>query len=152
VTLAIDPGPTESAYIKLREGRPLFYGKVPNEMLLEAIPRYVGPLVIEQVACFGKPVGADILETVFWSGRFAQAWGKEFHRIKRHEVKMHLCHATAKVTDAVIRQAIIDMFGGKDRAIGKKANPGPLYHIKADVWQALALGITFEQTRQLAAK
>jgi len=44
--------------------------------------------------------------------------------------------------DASIRQALIDRFGGKDAAIGRKASPGPLHGIAADVWSALALAVT----------
>ena len=37
----------------------------------------------------------------------------------RQEVKLHLCNS-ARAKDANIRQALIDRFGGKDKAIGRK--------------------------------
>jgi hypothetical protein len=43
--------------------------------------------------------------------------------------------------DANIRQAILDRFGGKEKAIGKKANPGPLYGVKSHLWSALAVAL-----------
>ena len=41
----------------------------------------------------------------------------------------------------------IDKFGGsKETAIGKKANPGPLYGVKKDIWAALAVAVTWAET------
>jgi len=62
-------------------------------------------------------------------------------RITRNEVKLHLCNST-RVKDAGIRQVIIDRFGGKAIAIGKKANPGPFYGVKSHLWSALAVAVT----------
>jgi hypothetical protein len=63
-------------------------------------------------------------------------------------VKLHLCKST-KANDASIRQALIDRYGpGKERAIGTKKAPGPLYGVKADVWAALALAVTWHDTRE----
>jgi len=61
-------------------------------------------------------------------------------------VKLHLCKVS-QAKDMHIRQALIDMYGGKDAAIGKKATPGPLYAVKSHAWAALALGITVRETR-----
>ena len=47
------------------------------------------------------------------------------------------------MTDLKYRAALIDRFGGKDKAIGCKSAPGPLYSVKADAWSALALATTF---------
>ena len=88
------------------------------------------------------PVGREVFDTVFWSGRFAQAWGASFALLPRREVKLHLCHS-AKATDATIRQALLDQFGGKERAIGTKKTPGPLYGIHKDLWSCLALAVTY---------
>jgi hypothetical protein len=86
---------------------------------------------------------------------------------------MHLCHQTKGVNDSVIRQRLIDKYGGKDKAIGGvrcpnckgkgwsgsgrpvcdvcqgekwKHPPGPLHGITADVWQALAVAVTFSES------
>jgi len=108
-------------------------------------------VVLEKVACYGMAVGETIFETVFWSGRFIQKlidlkseWGEEVHwdRIERREVKLHLC-GTMKAKDANIRQALIDRFGEP----GKKKSQGVLYGIKADQWAALAVGVTYAETR-----
>lgn len=150
--LAIDPGNKESAFVHYDEGRLIHFGKVPNDEMLAIVgERYADQLVIEQVAAMGMAVGEEVFETVFWSGRFSQAWGRPFHRVKRHAVKMHLCGNT-RAKDGNIRQAIIDRYGpGKDIAIGTKKAPGPLYGVSNDVWQALALAITFDATRKAVA-
>jgi hypothetical protein len=51
-----------------------------------------------------------------------------------------------KVNDAVIRQRLIDIFGpGKAVAIGTKKVKGPLWGLRSDEWQALALAVTFAE-------
>jgi hypothetical protein len=108
---------------------------------------------IEQIASYGMAVGAEVFETVYWSGRFAQAFGPErVDRIKRLEVKMHLCH-DSKAKDANIRAALIDRFGGPasirgpQKAKSKRGIPeapaGSLYGISKDTWSALAVALTW---------
>jgi hypothetical protein len=54
----------------------------------------------------------------------------------------HLCEFV-RANDANIRAALIDRFGpGKDKAVGRKATPGPLFGLKGDEWSALAIALT----------
>jgi hypothetical protein len=112
-------------------------------------------LVIEQVAGMGMPVGAEVFETVFWSGRFAQKWesqGGVWARLPRRAVKLALC-GSVRATDATIRQALVDRYGpGRAAAVGVKAKQGPLYGIKADLWQALALAVTYQQSEGVSGE
>lgn len=170
VILAIDPGPTESAWVlydthiqaMIRWGKDpnwmrtglIGWGKDPNWMLTGLIGSgFHERVAIEMIASFGMPVGAEVFQTCLLIGRLAQEW--QFHCpdanpnceepdfITRVEVKKHLCYRTAGVNDAVIRQALIDRFGpGKDKAIGRKATPGPLYGLSGDGWAALAVAVT----------
>ena len=145
--LAIDPGTRESAIVCLDAfGVPKRAAKYPNDVVLEFIDgarSQVHHCVIEMVASFGMPVGAEVFETVYWIGRFADRFGADWvTRITRNEVKNNLCHSS-RANDASIRQAIIDRFGGKEVAIGKKKNPGPLFGIAGDEWSALAVGLTY---------
>jgi len=145
--LAIDPGPVESAWVEWNGERVFGFGKIPNLELMgicrAAKGSYRKSCVIEMIASYGMPVGAEVFETCVWIGRFMEAFGADrCHRIPRIQVKSHLCHS-GKATDANIRQAIIDRFGGKEKAIGKKAAPGPLYGVSGDVWSALAVGLTW---------
>lgn len=142
--LAIDPGPEESAFVVFNRESIGYYGKRRNIDLLLAIENRdfeCHELVLERVASFGMPVGEEVFETVFWTGIFAQAWGGLYHRIKRHQVKMHLCQ-NMRAKDGNIRQALIDKFGGKQET--KKG--GTLHGISGDVWSALAVGITYLET------
>lgn len=146
--LAIDPGNEESAFVLYDRdtGKPHRFGKIVNDELLTLIAATEAPVVVEQVACMGMAVGAEVFETVFWSGRFCQQCEEttpyQWFRVKRHEVKQHLC-GNQRAKDANIRQALIDLYGGKAKAIGKKKTPGPLYGIAGDVWSALAVAVTF---------
>ncbi len=145
--LAIDPGPTESAWLKIdSEGMPATFGHDPNHIVLAVIGLHAGPVVIEMIASYGMPVGAEVFETCVWIGRFDPICRASF--LKRIEIKSHLCHS-AKANDSTIRQALIDRFGGSS-AIGRKATPGPLYGITGDVWAALAVAVTAWDRRQAA--
>ena len=151
IILALDPGPTRSALVRVCPAAvvPLMRD---NADMLEAV-RFAAltvpgaVLVIERVEGFGMPVGREVFETVWWSGRFAQAWrdasGAEAERLGRRDVKLHLC-GTSRAKDGNVRQALIDRFGpGKDVAIGKKKSQGPLYGISGDEWAALAVAVTW---------
>lgn len=141
--LAIDPGYIQSAIVEFDGSFIHDHRTVPNEQLLKELPCMVGILVIEQIAAMGMSVGEEVFETVFWTGRFAQSFHGECHRIKRHAIKMHLC-GNMRAKDPNIRQALLDRFGpGKERALGTKKAPGALYGIKGDEWAALAVAITW---------
>lgn len=150
--LAIDPGTVESGYVEwdVEANILLGFGNVENCRLLELIrPSYTGRnchnhLVVEMIASNGMPVGAEIFETCVWIGRFVERFNRvEATRlITRNEIKNHICHSS-RAKDSNIRQAIIDRFGGKEKAIGRKASPGPLYGLAGDAWAALAVALTW---------
>jgi hypothetical protein len=149
--IAIDPGPTESAAVVYTDGSIVEHGKAPNARLLanlKDVGRHLADwLIIEKVASYGMPVGEEVFETVYWSGRFAEAFvgdslRRKVDRIPRKTIVTNLC-GSARAKDANVRQAIIDRFGGKAAAIGNKKYPGPLYGISGDCWQALACGLTW---------
>ena len=139
--LAIDPGTTRSAFAWLDGATVEDFGMDDNAEVLErlyglGVDRAV---VIEKVESFGMAVGAEVFETVFWSGRFAEAAGPApVHRVGRKAVKLALC-GSPKAKDPNIRQAVIDRYGGPD-AIRKG---GPLYGVSKDVWAAIAVGLTW---------
>ncbi len=150
--LALDPGPVRSALVSLDGDEVRWTQIAPNADIRNELRATVGEvLVIEQIESFGMAVGREVFETVYWAGRFAEAWeDKEpkyqpclAHRLPRRAVKLHLC-GTSRAKDGNIRQALIDRYGGKEAAIGRKAQPGPLYGIKADLWAALALGVVWQ--------
>lgn len=144
--LAIDPGNIESAYVIIdEEYKPIEFGKVANEELLEKVHMHnvlesIDHFAIEMVASYGMPVGAEVFETVFWIGRFWQETGniKYKERIYRKDVKINLCNSM-RAKDSNIRQALIDRFG----VVGTKKNPGWFYGVSKDVWSAIAVSVTY---------
>ena len=160
--LAIDPGSTESGYVLYGGESPISqFGKVGNDDLLKVMSTLPEPPVValEMVASYGMAVGATVFETCVWIGRFEQRardLGYAVHRIVRKEVKMHLC-GTNRAKDSNIVKAVSDRMtdlywsgGGSNPSRGTKDQPGPCYGVKADVWQALALAITFDEAEALA--
>ena len=153
--LAIDPGPTRSAVVTYQGPDAPVVGRMhENDVLLDLLRLREGgvdAVVIEKVESFGMAVGAQVFETVYWSGRFAEAADPlPVHRIGRKAVKLHLCQSM-RAKDSNIRQALIDRYGGSV-AIGRKAEPGPLYGIAGDVWSALAVAVTWaDQQSERAA-
>lgn len=147
MTLAIDPGNEQSALV-LYDGRILESAILPNDVLLRTLRTWSAQecpdLVIEKIASYGMAVGETTFETVFWSGRFVEAWGDRspVSRIKRHEVKMHVCK-DSRAKDSNIRQALIDRFGEP----GTKKNPGATYGLSKDMWAALAVAVTHEDKK-----
>ena len=145
--IALDPGPTETGYVILADGRVQESGTLPNQdVLWTVVSLWPGPwgvadarLAIEMVASYGMAVGRDVFETVRWIGRFQQAWHApdDVLLVYRQDVKLHLCKS-ARAKDANIRQALIDLLG----APGTKKAPGPTYGVKGHEWAALAVAVT----------
>ncbi|KKK88550.1 hypothetical protein LCGC14_2742030, partial [marine sediment metagenome] len=141
-----------------RDGELLASGILSNHELLGAIGdgcfSCCAHLAIEMVASYGMPVGATVFETCLWIGRFIQSWDDDITYTKiyrKSDVCMTLCHTT-RAKDSNIRQAIIDRYpatgGGKCPQIGIKSKPGPLYGVSKDIWSALAVAITYAETKR----
>jgi hypothetical protein len=146
---AIDPGTEQSALVCICDG--VVSGRIWDNRELRnalmtgsmALPAH---LVIEQVESFGMPVGKEVFETVFWSGRFAEAWQSRglkhsWSRVGRKAVKLAIC-GTVKAKDPHIRQALIDRYGGP--ACVKKG--GALAGIKSHLWAALAVAVAYQMS------
>ena len=158
ILLGLDPGPEQSALVLLTWG-PTGDWQVrrratePNPALLTRLAGYAedgGTLVVERVRSYGRPVGAAVFETVFWSGRFCQCWGERglpWDRMAFSEVALHFC-ATARVKESAIRQVLLDRFGGERRlSHGTKRQPGPLYGVTGHAWSALAVAVAWADQR-----
>lgn len=151
--LAIDPGNIESGYavLEMPDFKLIEFGKVKNEELLADIEdRFVydttiDAIAIEMVASYGMAVGKSVFDTCVWIGRFVQALandGVDF--VYRKEEKICLC-GSLKAKDSNIRQALIDRYAKHDFKSGKgvKKNPDTFYGVSKDVWQAIAVGVTY---------
>jgi hypothetical protein len=150
--LSIDPGDTESAYVLYNneDKVPVRYEKLKNEELLEKLSEFkeeTDILACEMIASYGMPVGRNVFETCVWIGRYWQKWVGELNGkidlVYRKDVKMCLCRSM-KAKDSNIRQAIMDRYGStRERAIGKKKTPGPLYGMAGDMWAAMGVAIAY---------
>lgn len=163
---AIDPGPTSSGWCIWDTdgdpGRVVESGDEANHDLARRVTQAsvaylcgdgwasdaVHHLVIEQVMSYGRPVGATVFDTVFWSGWFARSWTgdvSKVHRIPFIDVKMAICH-DSRAKESHVWQAVRDMFpqtgGGARPEIGTTGQPGPLYGVSGHARSALALAIT----------
>jgi hypothetical protein len=163
IILGIDPGDEESAWVTYdtEAKKPLRATKEPNGVLLKRMCQFdtdeedgfgaeINHMAIEMIASYGMPVGKSVFDTCVWIGRFIQAWiehwalrhGCSYEYLYRKDVKMLLC-GTTKAKDGNVRQAIMDRYGStREKAIGKKKTPGPLYGVTKDMWSALGVAIT----------
>ncbi len=143
IVVGVDPGPVQSALVAWDGMQIVEHTVWENETMLEycssRVADVVATLAIEKIESFGMAVGKDIFRTVFWSGRFAQAWTpRPFVEVTRREVKLYFC-GHARATDSNIRQALIDRFGPP----GTKKAPGLLYGLKGHEYAALAAAVTY---------
>ena len=157
--LAIDPGAEQSGFVLYdieHEPRVQFTGVLGNDDILrEVITTHDAIVVIEGMSGYGATLGQSTIDTLVWAGRFWQqavCSGLPVARISRRDVKLHLCDS-ARARDADMRDALITRFGpGKEKAIGTKANRGPLYGVKSHCWAALALAVTYADLHAESAK
>ena len=155
--LAIDPGPTTCGFVvfdgeRVIDGEPDIACRDLLALVYEfgPYPRPSMGVAIEWVSNMGMAVGASVFETCYWAGRFDEAANETATRIKRIDVKSHICGNT-KAQDKHIRAALIDRFGGiegKAKAVGTKKSPGPLYGVRTHMWAALAVAVTYHDMHQ----
>ena len=100
-------------------------------------------VVIEDIQCYGSPMGKSTIATCKWIGRFWQAadtLGIPTHFIFRKDIrKHHTGKGSGKGGDAKIRAALIKRFGEP----GTKKNPGKLFGITHDNWSSTAIAVYF---------
>lgn len=147
---AVDPGTIQSALVVydssgfLVDHMTAMNGEVLTK--LRGAPVFDAALVCEQIESMGMAVGQETFTTVWWAGRFYEAWPNgNRYQLPRRPIKLHLCNSM-RATDANVRAALINRFGGSS-AIGKKATPGPLYGLKGHEFAALAVAVTWLETR-----
>lgn len=147
---AIDPGNIESAYVLVDQDlKPLEFGKEDNETVREIVQSMdYNYFVIEMVASYGMPVGADVFDTCIWIGRFCEIAIRKGIKpqklYRKKDVGMNLCKVTT-ARDSNVIQALVDRFayGQPNYGKGTKNAPGWFYGFKADIWQAYALAVTY---------
>lgn len=169
--MAIDPGTTESAYVILDDQYQIFSAdKVENDVILSIIADAPGldAVIIEDIeprysgtdkSAAGAVMGQSTIETIKAFGRFS--WqaslrglivGSIFRRDERScliPTKRNglppLPETAPKHADGQIRASLIRRFARHDqeRGRGTKANPDTFYGFHGDMWQAMAVGVTW---------
>jgi hypothetical protein len=157
VVFAIDPGNEQSAWCLMNDQYQLLnFNKQPNREVMTNLlylltdsnttVSLIDGVVIERVASYGMPVGREVFETCEWIGRYAQEAEKKVpvEYIYRRDEKLYLCF-DSKAKDANIRAALIERFAKHDLKNGRgtKTNPDYFYGVKADIWAAIAVAVTY---------
>jgi hypothetical protein len=143
--LAIDPGPTRSAYVVLTDGHPAAIGKLPNEEVLVIADQWRGDVTVIEWITVASVAGAEVYQTCRWIGRFEQTSHVPVVLLPRMDVLFHLFgKRNVRKADALVRRSMLDRYGG-DGAKGVKAHPGPLYGFHTDCWSALAVAIVYAE-------
>lgn len=150
---ALDPGNDRSGYVlfDLGENRLILSGDEPNTLVRAILALYSGVpdvhLVVEKPALIGQQIWHQILDTCIWLGQAVELFGcpERTHYMTRGQVKKALLgRSNVPKADTQIIQVLLERFpGGK----GTKKAPGPLYGIKGDAWQALALAVAYSESR-----
>lgn len=151
---AVDPGNVVSGWVIYEPGEILGPGRVHacgNEMRNEHLREYmrgIDPwscvLVVEMVQPYGQRMSAfvELFDTAVWIGRFVESWAGQHAYLPRGQIKLHLTGRTS-TGDSAVRGALIDRWGGKERAIGTSKRKGPLFALKKHAWPALAVAVAY---------
>lgn len=167
--VGIDPGPRHSAVVVYNPcgEEVLRHVRIFNTMLeplfVEIMMGDIQAIGIEPIVSYGQQIGNATLQTQLWVGKILMWFEQKLippYLIPRKDVLSYFGVVThgknrQMTTDAAVRQAIIDRFGGYVKALGHKAtkqelrrgiedNLGPLHGIAEDEWSALAVALTLE--------
>jgi len=153
VVAGVDPGELQSGLVIFygyAEGEaPYTAGVLPNSVARDRIANLsheADPvLVIERPQFFGRETRFTdaMCEALLWSGRFIEAADSRGVRFETPFRKTIVTHHTgnARSNDADVRHALVERYGGREAAIGRKGKPGPLREVKSHAWQALAAAL-----------
>jgi hypothetical protein len=80
----------------------------------------VDEIIIEGVKSYGQIVGADVFDTCMWIGEFRRVIKDITIPLRMSWRKEYITHITLspRATDANVRAAVIERWGGKNKAIG----------------------------------
>ncbi len=103
--------------------------------------------IIEDVTCYGMPVGKDVMDTCKTIGRLQERLGvirdkRDIILAPKRYIQLHFCNTT-RSKDTNIKRVLLDRFGEK----GTKKKKGITYGLKDHAWSAFALTIWYEDTQ-----
>ena len=179
LVIGIDAGKDQSGivYFDADDALLVYTGVLPNdyiEHLLEdtdySNTTNKPHLAMEWISNYGMAVGQTTFMTCYQVGRFSKCnKNLSVNLITRPEVKLALCNSM-KAKDSNVRQQLIDMYGGREKAIGGKKcptckgkgwfgagrpvcpdcggtgwlyPPGPLKKVTSHAWAAIAVAVVF---------
>ncbi|MGE3550395.1 MAG: hypothetical protein AB7I29_10920 [Geobacter sp.] len=129
IVFGIDPGTTESGFSLVGPGyEVLEAGKVLSGDVCNLI-RSLNPsvAVVESLQSYGAAVGREVFETAYWIGEYRQVCRQcsiPFVLYPRPEYARAIA-GVQKVTDSVLRQALLLRFGSDTKG-------GPLFKLRGD--------------------
>ncbi len=138
--IGIDPGSSETAYCVIDELQIIDAVKMPNNEFRRFLRRLGGvdAAAVEGIQSYGMPVGREVFDTCYEVGRIIEICAAEFLPAavyNRPEYAKAIC-GVGKVSDAVLRMALMTRFGGD-----KKGEP--LHQLKgaSDKRSAFAIAV-----------
>ena len=136
--IGIDPGPAETAYCVIDELKMICAEKLPNDEFLSWLRRLGGveAAAVEGIQSYGMPVGREVFDTCYMVGRIMEICDHQYIPAaiyNRPEYSKALC-GCGKITDAVLRAALMTRFGGD-----KKGEP--LHQLKGSTDKRSAFAI-----------
>ena len=158
IILAIDPGNERSGWAtwNVDEQKLTACGNDTNEDVRKIVgTAFYNVCVIERPEVIGQSnIQQEVLDTAVWVGRFAERAstgnagchvGARVHLLTRRLVKSVITgYQNIPSADSQIIRHLTERFGKK----GTKKKPGKLYGISKHAWQALAVGIAFDDIRR----
>jgi hypothetical protein len=163
--LAIDPGPEESAYVLLEQGKRswkngiwlkiLDCAKEDNELLRERLSYdEFGQDILAMEEIVGRKwSGREVTDTAFWSGRLCEAGCCSFVLINRSKIRWHIGKEKGTNDSKIITRLIerfcpdiFEKFTTGELTRNKMINAAREKYFKGfteDIWQAFALGVTW---------
>lgn len=149
--LSLDPGPKQTGWCLLDAGQVADCGVEDNRGVLVLVREWwEAAIAIERFMPSGLPLGHEVADTIWWSGRFTErARNPDTVRlITRRAVLKHLgVDSRDKNRDKLVRRALIARWGGELVALGSKTQPGPLRGVTSHSWAALAVAVTAMETK-----
>lgn len=162
--IAVDPGEKTCGYVRMRIGN----GRIleanacmANDLVLRELEHWAFgadklkiAFVIEDFVIHGKRRRA-CNRTIEMIGQCERAWSPHtMHRISRREVMVTLCRVICRLAgvhsfaarSSHLRQALIDLYGGEEAAIGTPEKPGvlaALQHRKDHAWSAAGIAAAY---------
>jgi len=157
IVLGCDPGPDTHGLVRFDTDAQRVISTnaaaTTGEVLAAIRDQHIDHVAIERFRAGGHCT-ADIVATIFNSGRFYQCVGETDPPLPRSLITRATvlsvldCNGLDGNRDARVRQGLYQRFGGESGsrkvAVGTKANPGPLHGVVQDAMQALGVAVCAE--------